>query len=82
MKPEPTAGAVEVVVGTHIVAKVSVGRTGRFTVDVPAGTYLVKGQSVQWRGTGRCAIGHPLQVHSGKVTSADVDCHFVGLAPG
>ncbi len=50
MKAEHTAGTVEVIRGTRIVAKVSVGPTGRFTVDLPAGTYLVKGHSVLWRG--------------------------------
>ena len=82
MKPAPTAGTVEVIKGTRIVAKVSVGPTGRFTVDLPAGSYLVKGQSIQWRGAGRCAIGHLLQVDDGDVIFADVDCHFVGAAPG
>ena len=77
-----TAGSVEVIKGTQLVAKVSVGRTGRFTVDIPAGTYQLMGQSADWRGGNKCAARHPLRVSSGEVTSVDVDCHFFNIAPG
>lgn len=82
MKAEHTAGTVEVIKGTRIVAKVSVGPTGRFTVDLPAGTYLVKGHSVLWRGADKCAAGHPFHIHDGHAISANVDCHLFGIAPG
>ncbi|HUB37757.1 MAG TPA: hypothetical protein VMA72_02790 [Streptosporangiaceae bacterium] len=70
--------------GPHLVAKVDVGAAGRFTVKVPGGSYVLAGVP-SWRGRPQqasCAARHVITVVSGEVTSVDVDCHYVGAAPG
>lgn len=81
-RPEPTAGLVSVFQNGHVMAQVNVSKTGRFTVEIPPGSYSLT--AVPTGGLpGICSAGYALHARSGKVTSVDVDCHLApGPAPG
>jgi hypothetical protein len=83
LRPESATGLARVLRDGHVVAEVTVGRTGRFTVEVPPGTYTLTGlPSNEFRGNGACSAGHVVHARSGEVISVNVDCHLVGIAPG
>jgi len=88
---EPTRGVVEVVQGQHVVAEISVGQSGQFSLDLPPGDYSLTGESLYfWSGDpgvarlqGRCASQHPVRIRTGELVSLDVDCHLLpGDVPG
>ena len=83
LHPVPATGLVQVLRGKHVVAEVSIGQTGRFTVEIPPGTYTLTGlPSNEFRGNGVCSAAHILRARSSEVSSIVVDCHLVGIAPG
>jgi len=81
-RPEATAGLVRVLQRGRVVTVVSVWKTGRFTVEVPPGSYSLTG--VPTGGfPGVCSAGHVLHARNGEVISVHVNCHLApGEAPG
>jgi hypothetical protein len=56
---------------------VTVSSSGRFTMDVPPGTYQLAGYSPRVHVNNRdmrCAAAHPVHVRSGRSTHSDVYC--------
>jgi len=84
LTPVPTAGTVEILRGPHVVGRVTVDPSGRFTLRLLAGTYVLKGApgALNPGGYQSCQTRHPVQVRSGEVVSVHVDCHYNGPAPG
>jgi hypothetical protein len=79
-RPEPTAGTVEFFQGGQVVSVVKVGKAGRFIVKLRPGTYELRGS-----GTGisnSCAARRAVVVGGKSAPTIEVDCHFVGAAPG
>lgn len=70
--PTPVGGTVTLhgPEGSYVI---EVGRTGRFTVEVPTGTYNVTGRSPQLNGGGLCD-GPAIHVGAGKVVPGGVYC--------
>ena len=84
LTPVPTGGTVQVLRGAHLIQHVTVDPSGRFTLRLPAGTYVLKGApgALKPGGYESCQARHPVVVRSGEVISVHVDCHYNGPAPG
>lgn len=81
--PESATGLARVLRDGHLVAEVTVGQTGRFTVEIPPGTCTLTGfPSNEFRGNGACSAAHVVHARNSEAISADVDCHLVGISPG
>lgn len=71
--PQPTAGTVQFVRGSRVVLAVLVGKTGQFSVSLPAGTYVLKGASGP---IGICGPSRPVHLAAAQSISLDVDCRY------
>jgi hypothetical protein len=80
--PIPTAGVVKVVQGSRLVASVGVGNTGEFSVQVPPGTYRLEGVPSSGTDASACSSRGVVVAKDKMSTVANVDCHYVGIAPG
>jgi hypothetical protein len=57
------------------VTSIAVGATGRFSVPVSVGTYIVSGQSPQYKGgASECHAPGPVTVTKGATIRVQVDC--------
>jgi len=84
LTPVPTAGTVQVFLGAHLIQRVTVDPSGRFTLRLRAGSYVLKGAPGPLKAGGYelCLARHPVRVRRGEVVSVHVDCHYNGPAPG
>ena len=74
--PVPLKGTVRFQSGQRVV-NVTVGRTGRFEVRLPAGRYTVEGTSSQIQGgSGPCSAPVDVDVSAGEVQEQRVICHI------
>jgi hypothetical protein len=74
--PQPWAGTVTLT-GPGVHRDIAVGAGGRFSVQVPAGTYTVAGRSPRYAdGTGVCRAAGAATVTAGHRTRADVLCQM------
>jgi len=71
--PRPTAGTVDFVHGSQVVDSIQVGKTGIFSMSVPAGTYVVKGLSGR---IGVCGSARPVHLAAARSVSIEVDCRY------
>ena len=60
--------------GGHITG-ITVGRSGRFSVPVPVGTYAVSAVSSQFEdGRTECRASEPITISRGMTTDVQIDC--------
>jgi hypothetical protein len=74
--PRPWPGTVTLTgPGEH--RYIAVGAAGRFSVQVPAGIYIVAGRSPRYEdGTGVCRAARPATVTVGHLTQTDIFCQL------
>jgi hypothetical protein len=75
--PRPWPGTVTLTGGLGVHRDIQVSASGRYSVQLPAGTYVVAGRSPLYQsGTGVCRAAGAVTVTSGHRTQADVLCQL------
>ena len=73
--PRALSGQITLDGSSGHITNIAVGATGRFSVPVKVGTYIVSGQSPQYKGgASGCHASGPVTVTKGATIRVQVDC--------
>jgi len=76
-RPLPAAGVVEAAEGSKVVATVSVGGNGKFSLHLPPGSYAIKATSTPGFPEGTtCQAPHVVHAKADEAVSVDLVCMY------